>query len=214
MKLVFVRHGESEANVEGRLQGHAEFHLSERGRSQSRSLRERFRVEGLQPTHIYSSPQQRTAETAQLVTSQWPISIVYLDDLKEYDVGIFSGLTWSEIDTKYPETSHEFQKLRNWDIVQGSEPLTSRHNRAIRVVETIFADHENNDVVLVFTHGGILLYILAVLIGTERIWGIPVNNTAVFSFTLDLDQWSLGDGKLQNPFLWSIAHFNDTSHLD
>ena len=214
MKLVFVRHGESDGNADGILQGQTEFHLSERGRSQSRSLRERFQMEGFRPTHIYSSPQHRTTETAQLVTSHWPTPIVYLDDLKEYDVGIFSGLTWSEIGTKYPEIAHEFQQSRNWDIVQGAETLTSRRNRAIRVIETIFAHHENNDVVLVFTHGGILQYILAVLIGSERIWGIHVHNTAVFSLTLDLDQWSLGESKLENNFLWRIVHFNDASHLD
>ena len=116
MKLVFVRHGESEGNADGRLQGQTEFQLSELGRSQSRSLRERFQMEDFRPTHIYSSPQQRTAETAQIATSHWHIPIVYLDDLKEVDVGIFSGLTWSEIGTKYPEVVQEFQKLRKTSI--------------------------------------------------------------------------------------------------
>ena len=214
MKLVFVRHGESEGNADGRLQGQTEFQLSERGRSQSRSLRERFQMEDFRPTHIYSSPQQRTAETAQIATSHWNIPIVYFDDLKEVDVGIFSGLTWSEIGTKYPEVVQEFQKSRNWDIVEGAETLKSRSNRAIRVIETLFAHHANNDEVLVFSHGGILQYILAALIGTERVWGIPVHNTAVFSFTLALEHWRSGGSGLQNNFLWRIVHFNDASHLD
>ena len=99
-------------------------------------------------------------------------------------------------------------------IVEGAETLKSRSNRAIRVIETLFARHANNDEVLVFSHGGILQYILAALIGTERVWGIPVHNTAVFSFTLALEHWRSGGSGLQNNFLWRIVHFNDASHLD
>ena len=109
MKLVFVRHGESVANAEGRLQGHAEFGLSEEGRAQSHRLRERFQREDFHPTHIYSSPQQRTSETARIVASYWPVPIVYWDDLKEYDIGIFSKLTWEEICAKYPEVAQVIQ---------------------------------------------------------------------------------------------------------
>ena len=97
MKLVFVRHGESEANAEGRLQGHAEFKLSEEGRTQSQRLSERFQKKDFRPTHIYSSPQQRAAETARIVAASWPVPIVHWDELKEFDVGIFTGLTWDEI---------------------------------------------------------------------------------------------------------------------
>ncbi len=213
MKFVFVRHAESEGNAERRLQGHAEFGLSEEGRAQSQRLRERFQKEEFQPTHIYSSPLRRSAETARIVASSWSVPVVYWDDLKEYDVGIFSGLTWDEIVAKYPELMKEFQKSRNWDIVEGAEPLRSRRNRAHRVIDTMIERHTNDDAVLMFTHGGILQYILAALMGTERTWGVSVDNTAVFELTLDLERWSLDGDSLLNNFLWRIVHFNDASHL-
>jgi broad specificity phosphatase PhoE len=213
MKLVFVRHGESEGNAEGRLQGHAEFELSEEGRSQSQKLRDRFQKEDFQPTHIYSSPQQRAAETARIVASSWSVPIVHWDDLKEYDVGIFSGLTWDEIGKKYPEVRQEFQKSRDWDIVEGAEPLRSRCDRARRAMEAVTQRHANEDSVLIFTHGGILEYMVAALMGTERTWAISVPNTAVFEFTLNLERWSLDGDGLHNPFLWRIMCFNDASHL-
>ena len=213
MKLVLVRHGESEANAEGRLQGRAEFELSEEGRSQSQKLRDRFQKEDLQPTHIYSSPQQRAAETARIVASSWSVPLVYWDDLKEYDVGIFTGLTWDEIGKKYPEVVQEFQKSRDWDIVEGAETLRSRRDRARRAIEAVTERHTNDDSVLIFTHGGILQYMVAALMGTERTWGISVRNTAVFEFTLDMERWSLDGDGLQNPSLWRIVSFNDASHL-
>ena len=213
MKLVLVRHGESEANAEGRLQGRAEFELSEEGRSQSQKLRDRFQKEDLQPTHVYSSPQQRAAETARIVASSWSVPLVYWDDLKEYDVGIFTGLTWDEIGKKYPEVVQEFQKSRDWDIVEGAETLRSRRDRARRAMEAVTERHTNDDSVLIFTHGGILQYMVAALMGTERTWGISVRNTAVFEFTLDMERWSLDGDGLQNPSLWRIVSFNDASHL-
>ena len=213
MKLVFVRHGESEGNAEGRLQGHAEFGLSEEGRAQSRRLRERFQREEFQPTHIYSSPLRRAAETAQIVASSWPVPTVYWDDLKEHDVGIFSGLTWEEIGAKYPDIQQEFQKSRDWDIVEGAESLRMQRDRGRRVIGAVIERHANDDAVMIFTHGGILLNMLAALLGTERTWGMSVRNTAVFDFTLDLERWSLGGDVPLNSLLWRIGHFNDASHL-
>ena len=213
MKLVFVRHGESAANAEGRLQGHAEFRLSEKGRAQSHRLRERFQREGFQPTHIYSSPQQRTAETVRIVASHWPVPIVYWNDLKEHDVGIFSGLTWNEISAKYPEVALKFKKSRDWGIVEGAEPLRSQRSRARQVVEAVIELHASGDTVIVFTHGGILQHLLAVLMGTEHTCRTPVRNTAIFDFALDLECWSQDGGVLRNNYLWRVEHFNDTSHL-
>ncbi|MCH8952066.1 MAG: histidine phosphatase family protein [Proteobacteria bacterium] len=69
MKLVLVRHGVTLGNTEGRLLGHADFSLSEEGRAQSERLRDRFEEEGFQPTHIYTSPLLRAAETAGIVSS-------------------------------------------------------------------------------------------------------------------------------------------------
>ena len=213
MKLVFVRHGESEANAEGRLQGHAEFKLSEEGRTQSQRLSERFQKKDFRPTHIYSSPQQRAAETARIVAASWPVPIVHWDELKEFDVGIFTGLTWDEIGKKYPELVQEFQKSRDWDIVEGAEPMGLRRDRARRAIEAVTQRHANSDSVLMFTHGGILQYMLAALMGTERIWGVSIGNTAVFDFTLDLERWLVDGAGLQNNCFWHIVHFNDASHL-
>ncbi len=85
MRLVIVRHAQSTANAEGRWQGRSEFGLSPEGREQARRLSDRFQREGLQPTHIYSSPQKRTAETANVVARAWSVPIEFWDDLKEID---------------------------------------------------------------------------------------------------------------------------------
>ena len=68
MRLLFVRHAESVANAEGRLAGREDYELTEPGRRQARALRDRLEAEGFRPTHLYSSPSTRAAETARIVS--------------------------------------------------------------------------------------------------------------------------------------------------
>ena len=121
MRLIFVRHGLSTGNAEGRLQGHAEFDLSEEGRLQAQKLHDRFQSEGFAPTHIYSSPQRRAADTAKIASRSWPLDIGYWDDLKEHDIGIFSGQTWKEVTEKHPDAAKVFHETRDWNFIEGAE---------------------------------------------------------------------------------------------
>ena len=88
------------------------------------------------------------AKTAHTVTRSWPINIEHWDDLKEHDIGVFSGLTWDEITQKYPETAKAYQVDRNWDAVEGAETLNERRSRGLRVVDTVIERHANDDTVM------------------------------------------------------------------
>lgn len=214
MRLVFVRHAESEGNAEGRLQGHADFPLSDEGRAQARTLFDRFKREGLQPTHVYSSPLKRTAETAQIVSREWLAETSYSDELKEYDIGVFSGLTWKEATAAYPEMARALDNSMDWGVVEGGEPFADQRSRAETVVNRLVNEHANDDLVVVFTHGGILLQLLSVVLGTDRAWSTPLQNTTLFDFTLENSLWNRRDMSLHNRELWSINRFGDASHLD
>ena len=214
MKLVFVRHAETTANAEGRLQGHADYELSPAGWDQAAKLHERLEQEGLSPTHAYSSPLKRCAQTADVLSRSWPVDITYWDDLKEYDVGIVSGMTWDEIAVRHPHIDREIEDSRQLAGVEGAEPLADRRARGQRVVDALLGRHADGDVVVVVTHGGILQQILAALMGTDRTWGMSIHNTAVYDFDIDLERWGRdGDGLLSTAF-WRINRFNDASHLD
>ena len=215
MRLVLVRHAESTANAEGRWQGHENFALSEGGRAQAEVLHARFREEGFQPTHVYTSPLRRAAETAEIVARSWDVAIEPWDDLKEHDVGVFSGLTWDEIGARYPDVARDFEAVgERWSSVPGAEQPAARAERARRVIEQTMGRHTGDDVVLAVTHGGILQHYLAALLGADRTWGVPVENTALFDFSLDLGSWSLEGDVRHNTSLWRINCFNDASHLE
>ena len=214
MKLRIVRHAESTGNAQGRWQGRDDTLRTELGRKQAAKLRERFTSEGYQPSHIYSSPLSRTLETAQIASSAWDIPIVQVDDLMETDIGVFAGKTWQDIEEQMPEVAREFTVSRNLDLVDGAETYTQRSDRAQRVVDLLTGEHTDDDSVLVFTHGGIISHIFAQLVGTDRMWGLGVRNTAMFEFTIAVERWQLDGLDRVNSDLRRINLFNDASHLD
>lgn len=71
LKLMFVRHAQSVGNVERRMQGCGEFPLTAAGQQQAARLAEHLRHEGWQPTHVYSSPLKRAAQTAEILLSHF-----------------------------------------------------------------------------------------------------------------------------------------------
>ena len=214
MDLRIVRHAESTANAQGRWQGRHDYPLSDLGRQQASRLRDRFESEDYLPTRIYSSPLSRTLETAQVASSIWDLPITQVDDLIETDVGICSGMTWEEIETRMPDIAVEFAKSRDLDMIEGAETFAQRSTRARRVVDRMIADHTDEDTVLVFSHGGIIQNIFAQLMRSDRLWGLGVRNTAVFDFSIAVDLWHLDGHALSNNSFWRIRRFNDASHLD
>lgn len=213
MRLIFVRHAESLANLEGRYQGRGDYNLSDCGRQQAEQLSRRFALEQLSPTRIYSSPLRRAMETAEIVCRNWTLAIEPWHDLIEYDVGAFTGLTWPDIVTRYPAMAEAFQVTRDWDCVDQVELVSQRNDRGARVVETIIGRHMEQDVVLCFSHGGILQHVISALLGADRAWGIPVRNTGVFDFNLNKETWSSQDRNRFNTKHCSILAFNDASHV-
>ena len=181
---------------------------------QAGRLRSRLEGEEYSPTRIYTSPLSRVHETARIASSNWDLPIEAWDDLMEHDVGAFSGLTWAEIEERFPEAIRDFKTNRNLDIVEGAETHDEITVRAHRVVDRLISEHDNSDRVLVFSHGGILTHVIARLLGTGRLWFLGIRNTAVFEFSIDVDSWHMDGRTRTNVNLWRISRFNDAGHLD
>ena len=106
-KLYFVRHGETDWNAEGRLQGQRDIPLNDVGRVQAEEVgailaRLEPRFEDLA---YWSSPLSRTRETMELMRSRLGLHppAYRLDDrLKELSFGAWEGLTWPEVEAHSP----------------------------------------------------------------------------------------------------------------
>ena len=134
--LLLVRHGETDWNAEGRLQGHTDRPLSDYGRRQARRLAEELEGEELEA--IYSSDLARAHETAEIVGERLGLPISLEPALREKDWGSWEGLDAVERDRV------EF-------VGESTEAHQERMLRALRRIAEL---HPGNGRVLVVTHGG------------------------------------------------------------
>jgi probable phosphoglycerate mutase len=147
--LLLARHGETDWNRDGRFQGHADPPLNEHGRRQAHALADLLADEPLEA--IYSSDLLRAQETAQIVAMQRGMEIVLDPQLRERDVGEWSGLTRAEIDERFP---NQIQAWREGRVVVGETP-EALSERVLAAARRISATHPSG-VVLVVSHGGAL----------------------------------------------------------
>src|SRR5262245_53202123 len=92
-----IRHGETDWNLSGRWQGHADVPLNALGRAQAQRLAERLRREDTRLDSIYSSDLLRAWETALIIGDALGVAPRPLPALREIDVGAWSGLTRAEV---------------------------------------------------------------------------------------------------------------------
>ena len=147
--LILARHGETDWNRDGRFQGHADPPLNDHGREQARTLAVALDDQPL--VAIYSSDLRRAHETALVVAERKGLDVVVDPDLRERDVGEWSGLTLPEIEERLPE---ELRRFREEGVSIG-ETRESLSKRVVAAVGRIAAAHPRGSV-LVVTHGGAL----------------------------------------------------------
>ena len=100
-EFLLVRHGETNWNRDRRFQGHADPGLNRTGREQARALADELAGEPI--VAIYASDLARARETAEIIGERVAAPVVLDRELREIDVGEWQGLTWPEVEERYPE---------------------------------------------------------------------------------------------------------------
>jgi broad specificity phosphatase PhoE len=134
--LLLVRHGETDWNADGRLQGQTDRPLSDYGRRQARQLADALAAEKLDA--VYASDLARARETAEIVAARLRLPVVLDPDLREKDWGTWEGLTAVERERV------EFV----------GESTEAHQERMLRALRRISERHADGGSVLVVTHGG------------------------------------------------------------
>lgn len=155
-RVLLVRHGQSEWNLDGRWQGQADSPLTDLGRVQARQAAQLLgTVEA-----IWSSDLQRAAETAAIVANELGVGPVMVDsDLRERDAGEWSGLTRDEINERYPgflapteQDSPDAWKPRRPPGWESDASVGLRLHRALARIRREVGEGQ----VLVVSHAGLL----------------------------------------------------------
>jgi broad specificity phosphatase PhoE len=203
MKLLLIRHGESIANTEGRLQGQLDSPLSDRGREQARALAARLLHERRTIAAIYASDLSRSAETAEILATGLSAPLHLDARLREYDVGDLTGVIWSEVEFLFPELWQRLHEDGEYVAFPGEEGNEAFHARIAAVLAGIQARHSDGDTVAVVGHGGSLGMLLAHLLGMDTRRPLP------FRFgNASLSIVEAGGRRLR------LTLLNDTCHLD
>ena len=181
MRLLLIRHAESQGNFERRLQGRREFPLTERGLAQAQALAER--LVSLPLSAVYSSPVGRAIQTAEVIAAEACLDVIAEPRLQEYDFGeAVSGLTWREIREQQPDIIEAFRSGRSdFPAYPGEEGRAAFQDRVRAAIRDVAERHEGDGRVAAITHAGPITLFLFDVLGKEYRRPIPfvLDNAAI-----------------------------------
>lgn len=197
-KIIIFRHGETDHNLMGILQGWHDVSLNELGEKQAQSLAKRLK--NTKVDVIYSSDLSRAYMTAKTVAKALGMKVKKTKLLRERDMGILANM---EISKALIEYGLVFSKLKDVNDLDSNEhhgeTRRAMRARAEKIVKKL-EKHHLNQVVMISTHGGFkreLIHAFGFKEGLEK----SFDNTSVSIIEKDLEGG------------YSLSLLNDTSHL-
>lgn len=167
MRLVLVRHGQTEWNAVGRFQGQADTNLSPLGREQAAAVAQAVRR--FNPVALYSSTLVRAFHTAERIGAVLGLDILPEPDLRETNLGHLEGLSAEETRKRFPDFFRQWEEDPGAAVTPGGESVAQVQARAWRVVERLRERHGDATVVAV-THNFVVRALLC------RVADVPLRN--------------------------------------
>ena len=191
-RLYFLRHGETDWNVAGRLQGQRDVPLNGRGRDQAsaagRVLRGVLTPSELEGVHYVASPLWRARETMQRAREAMGLSALPFatdDRLREISFGQWEGETWRGLRKQRPEAIAERER-QPWAFVPpGGESYAMLAERLRPWAESLIGD------TVAVSHGGVARALLALYAGMNRQEAVvaPIVQGRVLLFEAGVARW-------------------------
>jgi probable phosphoglycerate mutase len=194
--LYLIRHGETDHNSSGRMQGWLDVPLNALGLRQAHLLAQRFRGKSI--AAIYSSPLVRALATAQVVAQALGLAVVCDERLREYNMGDWTNKTAEEIAQVTPNF---YSDDPHGPAIPNGENAHDMHVRVAAFLEEAAQAHVNQSFMAV-AHGGTLGMMVATLLG------MPIVRRQPFSFG------NTAIAKLERRHgRWRLVRLNDQCHL-
>ncbi|MFI8274213.1 bifunctional RNase H/acid phosphatase [Streptomyces sp. NPDC085929] len=201
--FVLLRHGETALTPQKRFSGSggADPELSAAGRRQASAVAEALAARGTVQT-IVSSPLRRCRETAQAVADRLGLTVTVEEGLREVDFGAWEGLTFAEVQERFPDDLQAWLDSPKAAPTGGGESFTTATRRISATRERLLAAHAGRTVLLV-TH------VTPVKILVRLALGAPPEAL----FKMELSAASLSAVAYYADGNASVRLLNDTSHL-
>ena len=155
-RLVLLRHGQTDYNVAGRMQGHIDSMLTETGVEQAATVAPE--IARLVPDRLISSDLKRAVDTAELVSAACGLPVKYDARLRETHLGEWQGRTVAEIEDDWPGAIATWRSDPGW-APPGGESRIEVVRRSLPVVEELdeeFATGDPDTTVVLVAHGGLI----------------------------------------------------------
>jgi broad specificity phosphatase PhoE len=201
VRLILVRHGETDYNRRLLALGRAEVPLNETGRRQVQCLGEALAAAPLDA--IYSSPLVRTRDSAARIAAMHGLDIQVDGGLIEMDIGEVEGLTFPEIRERFPAVAENWVRPNGPTFrMPGGERLIDVQTRAINTIDGLMARHPDQTICAV-SHNFVILSFLASVLSIELADFRRLRHGVAAISEVDV-----------RPGRSRVIRLNDTCHLD
>jgi len=209
-KLLFIRHGKTEWNLEGRYQGsQGDSPLLPASYQEIHELA--AALEELHFNHIYVSPLKRARDTAMTIRqdlTQPELPVTILSRLREFNLGKMEGMAFTDVQARYPKEYDAFRNhpdLYDPTLIQGEsfQQLLKRMTPAIQQI--VAANPRREDNVLIVSHGAALNALVNSLLGASLATLRKRGGLSNTSMTI-LETRDRGNS-------YKLLDWNDTSYL-
>ncbi len=197
-RVLLIRHGQTDWNMDGRWQGNEPVALNAEGHEQARRLAAHLSSRPI--AAIYSSDLPRAFETATAIGNTRDMQPRLDERWQEINLGIFQGHTRQEMETRFPLEWQAFHD-QYWDyVVPRGESRRNFQDRLYAAWQQVIADDYGPEVAVV-THGGAIRMLLLKLFPDEpRLTNLHIENTSV---TI-VERMERG---------WALTALTDAAHL-
>ena len=163
-RLYLVRHGATPLTTEDRFSGESNVFLSEAGREQVRRLAERLADDDV--VAVYTSPLDRTMETARILATPHNLTPIPHRDLREISHGHWEGLSRTEVEDRFGQEYASWEEDPFTFAPEGGESGISVLARVLPVLREIILQHQDRNVVVV-SHKATLRLAISSLLGFD-----------------------------------------------
>ena len=156
-RLILLRHGQTDYNVDGRMQGHIDSHLTDAGHEQAAEAAPV--LASLAPDRLVSSDLRRAVDTAEVVGAACGLPVKFDPRLRETHLGLWQGHTVAEIELDYPGAIATWRSDPAWAPPEGESRIdvVARSRPVVDELDAELADSDGvSETVLLVAHGGLI----------------------------------------------------------
>lgn len=201
VRLILVRHGESEANAIGIMQGRMDSPLTRKGRRQAEAVAQKL-AKILVPSNVFSSPLSRALETAKIIATKFELEPVIIPELQERDLGLATGMTWEQASSLWPENAWDIKIGKPCGAWPQGETRVELQQRAHKALEKILSIQKSGTAIVV-SHAGLMRALIKQIMYKHMNTDLDpkISNCSI-------TELQITDGK------YNLLCLNDTSHLE